>query len=63
MPKCKSKRRRKGKKRTRKQIQLESYENKYGKDMIRIYVDNDNKPKFEVLDSLGTIVRYNLIPE
>ena len=37
--------------------------NKYGKDMIRIYVDNFNKPKFEVLDSLGTIVRYNLIPE
>jgi hypothetical protein len=37
--------------------------NKYGKDMIRIYVGNDNKPKFEVLDSMGSIVRYNLIPE
>jgi hypothetical protein len=37
--------------------------NKYGKDMIRIYVDNENKPKFEILDSLGTVVKYNLIPE
>ena len=37
--------------------------NKYGKDMIRIYVDKDNTPKFEVLDSLGNAVKYNLIPE
>jgi len=37
--------------------------NKYGKDMIRIYVDNNNTAKFEVLDSLGNIVKYNLIPE
>jgi len=37
--------------------------NKYGKDMIRIYVDEQNIPKFEVLDSLGQTVTYNLIPE
>ncbi|MEO0570066.1 MAG: hypothetical protein AAF039_00075 [Bacteroidota bacterium] len=37
--------------------------NKYGKDMIRIYVDKKNTPKFEVLDSLGNMVKYNLIPE
>ncbi|NAS30781.1 hypothetical protein GTQ40_07350 [Flavobacteriaceae bacterium R38] len=37
--------------------------NKYGKDMIRIYVDKNNIPKFEVMDTLGEIVRYNLIPE
>lgn len=37
--------------------------NKYGKDMIRIYVDEKNIPKFEVLDSLGKMVRYNLIPD
>jgi hypothetical protein len=37
--------------------------NKYGKDMIRLYVDEKNTPKFEVLDSMGQTVRYNLIPE
>ena len=36
--------------------------NKYGKDMIRIYVDVDNVPRFEVLDSLGKAIKYNLIP-
>lgn len=36
--------------------------NKYGKNMIKIYVDKDNKPKFEVLDTLGKTVKYNLIP-
>ncbi len=35
--------------------------NKYGKDMIRIYVDETNTPKFEVLDSLGKTIRYNII--
>lgn len=35
--------------------------NKYGRDMIRIYVDETNTPKFEVLDSLGKTVKYNLI--
>lgn len=37
--------------------------NKYGKTMIKIYVDKDNKPKMEVLDSLGKEVKYSLIPE
>ena len=37
--------------------------NKYGKSMIKIYVDKDNNPKFEVLDTLGRKVKYNLIPE
>ena len=33
------------------------------KTMIKIYVDNDNKPKIEVLNTLGKEVRYSLIPE
>ncbi|MEM1338442.1 MAG: hypothetical protein AAF634_08195 [Bacteroidota bacterium] len=37
--------------------------NKYGKDMIKIYVDKDNHPKIEILDTLGQVVKYNLIPE
>lgn len=37
--------------------------NKYGKNMIKIYVDKDNIPKFEVLDTLGKVVKFNLIPE
>ena len=37
--------------------------NKYGKDMIKIYVDKDNIPRIEVLDTLGKIVKYSLIPE
>lgn len=37
--------------------------NKYGKDMIKIYVDKNNIPRFEVLDTLGKAVKHNLIPE
>lgn len=37
--------------------------NKYGKDMIKIYVDKDNIPRIEILDTLGKIVKYSLIPE
>jgi len=37
--------------------------NKYGKNMIKIYVDNNNVPRFEVLDTLGNTVKYNLIPD
>lgn len=37
--------------------------NKYGKDMIKIYVDKDNIPRIEILDSLGKEVKYNLVPE
>lgn len=37
--------------------------NKYGKDMIRIYVDKNNQPKFEVLDTLGKVVTQHLIPQ
>ncbi len=37
--------------------------NKYGKDMIKIYVDKDNNPKIEILDTLGQVVKYNLIPD
>lgn len=36
--------------------------NKYGKSMIKIYVDKDNTPRIEVLDTLGKEVIYNLIP-
>lgn len=37
--------------------------NKYGKSMIKIYVDKDNTPRIEVLDTLGKEVIYNLIPK
>jgi len=37
--------------------------NKYGKSMIKIYVDKDNIPRIEVLDTLGKEVKYSLIPE
>ena len=37
--------------------------NKYGKDMIKIYVDKDNIPRIEILDTLGQKVKYSLIPE
>lgn len=37
--------------------------NKYGKDMIKIYVDNNNIPKIEILDSLGKTIKYNLVPK
>ncbi len=37
--------------------------NKYGKDMIKIYVDKDNNPRIEILDTLGQAVKYNLIPD
>jgi len=37
--------------------------NKYGKDMIKIYVDKDNIPRIEILDTLGKEVRYSLLPE
>lgn len=36
--------------------------NKYGKDMIRIYVNEKNEAKFEVLDTLGNTIQHNLIP-
>jgi len=37
--------------------------NKYGKDMIRIYVNENNEAKFEVLDTLGNTIKHNLIPD
>lgn len=30
--------------------------NRWGRNAIRLYVDNDNKPHFEVFDSLGKSV-------
>ena len=35
--------------------------NRYGKNVLKIYVDESNKPKIEVLDSLGKSVKYDLI--
>jgi len=37
--------------------------NKYGKSMIKIYIDTNDQPKFEVMDTLGKTVTYRLIPE
>lgn len=34
--------------------------NKWGRDAIKLYVDNDNKPHFEIYDSLGKSVVYEL---
>jgi hypothetical protein len=34
--------------------------NKWGRDAIKLYVDNDNKPHFEVYDPLGKTVAYEL---
>lgn len=34
--------------------------NKWGRDAIKLYVDNDNKPHFEVYDPLGKTVVYEL---
>jgi len=37
--------------------------NKYGKNVLKIYVDKSGTPKIETLDSLGKNVVYKLIPE
>ena len=37
--------------------------NKHGKTMIKIYVDKDDIPRIEILDTLGKEVKYSLIPE
>lgn len=38
--------------------------NKWGRDAIKIYVDKDNKPHFEIYDSLGKSILYELkIPQ
>ena len=34
--------------------------NKWGRNAIRLYVDNDNKPHFEVYDPLGKSIVYEL---
>jgi hypothetical protein len=34
--------------------------NKWGRTAIRLYVDNDNKPHFEVYDALGKAIVYEL---
>jgi hypothetical protein len=34
--------------------------NKWGRDAIKLYVDNDNKPHFEVYDPLGRSIVYEL---
>jgi hypothetical protein len=34
--------------------------NKWGRDTIKLYVDNDNKPHFEIYDSLGNTIVYKL---
>ena len=34
--------------------------NKWGRNAIRLYVDKDNKPHFEVYDSLGKSIIYEL---
>jgi hypothetical protein len=34
--------------------------NKWGRDAIKLYVDNDNKPHFEILDALGRSCVYEL---
>jgi hypothetical protein len=34
--------------------------NKWGRTAIRLYVDNDNKPHFEVFDPLGKTIVYEL---
>jgi hypothetical protein len=34
--------------------------NKWGRNAIKLYVDNDNRPHFEVFDSLGKSILYEL---
>ena len=34
--------------------------NKWGRNAIKLYVDSDNKPHFEVYDPLGKSVLYEL---
>ena len=34
--------------------------NKWGRDAIKLYVDNDNKPHFEIYDPLGKSIIYEL---
>jgi hypothetical protein len=34
--------------------------NKWGRDAIKLYVDDDNKPHFEVYDPLGKTTVYEL---
>jgi hypothetical protein len=34
--------------------------NRWGRDAIKLYVDNDNKPHFEIYDPLGKAVVYDL---
>ena len=34
--------------------------NKWGRNAIKLYVDNDNKPHFEIYDSLGKAIVYEL---
>jgi hypothetical protein len=34
--------------------------NKWGRNAIKLYVDNENKPHFEVYDALGKSVVYKL---
>jgi hypothetical protein len=34
--------------------------NKWGRNAINLYVDNDNKPHFEVYDALGKVIVYGL---
>ncbi len=34
--------------------------NKWGRNAIKLYVDNENKPHFEVYDPLGKTITYEL---
>jgi ribosomal protein S18 acetylase RimI-like enzyme len=34
--------------------------NTWGRNAIKLYVDNDNKPHFEIYDSLGKTIVYEL---
>jgi hypothetical protein len=34
--------------------------NKWGRDAIKIYIDKDNKPHFEIYDSLGKSILYEI---
>lgn len=36
--------------------------NKYGKTVIKIFVDQSNQPKISILDSLGSQVIYDIVP-
>lgn len=37
-------------------------QNKYGKTVIKIFVDQTNRPKISIYDSLGSQLMYDLIP-